>query len=58
MAATNLLKKWNITREELNKAVDELCAKGVAKGCYQNTNALLAVLDLLSSGDIKEDNED
>ena len=58
MAIANILKKWNITREELNKAVDELCAKGVAKGCYQNTNALLAVLDLLSSGDIKEDNED
>ena len=58
MAIANILKKWNITREELNKAVDELCAKGVAKGCYQNTNALLAVLDLLSSGDIKEENEE
>ena len=58
MAVANILKKWNITHEELNKAVDELCAKGVAKGCYQNTNALLAVLDLLSSGDIKEGNEE
>ena len=58
MAVANILKKWNITHEELNKAVDELCAKGVAKGCYQNTNALLAVLDLLSSGDIKEEDKE
>ena len=53
----NLLKKWNITKDELNKAIDELCAKGIAKGCYQNTNALLAALDLLTSGDIKGDEE-
>lgn len=53
----NILKKWNITNDELNKAVDELCAKGIAKGCYQNTNALLAALDLLSCGDIKGDEE-
>ena len=58
MAVANILKKWNITHEELIKAVDELCAKGVAKGCYQNTNALLAVLDLLSSGDIKEEDKE
>lgn len=38
----NILSKWNITPEELNQATDELCAKGIAKGCYQNTNALLA----------------
>lgn len=53
----NILKKWDITSDELKKAVDELCAKGIAKGCYPNTNALLAAIDLLSSGDIKGDEE-
>lgn len=50
----NVCAKWEITRKELQEAVDELCAKGVGKGCYQNTNALLAALELLSSGDIEE----
>lgn len=35
----NILSKWNITPEELNQATDELCAKGIAKGCYQNTKS-------------------
>lgn len=51
----NVCAKWEITRQELQIAVDELCAKGVGKGCYQNTNALLAVLELLSVGDIEEE---
>ncbi|MFQ9737731.1 MAG: hypothetical protein ACLR06_08335 [Christensenellaceae bacterium] len=51
----NVCAKWEITRKELQEAVDELCAKGVGKGCYQNTNALLAALELLSSGDIEEE---
>lgn len=50
----NVCAKWEITRKELQEAVDELCAKGVGKGRYQNTNALLAALELLSSGDIEE----
>lgn len=49
----NILSKWNITPEELNQATDELCAKGIAKGCYQNTNALLAAVELLTAGDIE-----
>lgn len=49
----NILSKWNITPEELNQATDELCAKGIAKGCYQNTSALLAAVDLLTAGDIE-----
>lgn len=49
----NILSKWNITPEELNQATDELCAKGIAKGCYQSTNALLAAVDLLTAGDIE-----
>lgn len=54
----NILKKWNITKDELNKAVDELRAKGVAKGCYQNINALYAALELLTSGNIKGEDEE
>lgn len=49
----NILSKWNITPEELNQATEELCAKGIAKGCYQNTSALLAAVDLLTAGDIE-----
>lgn len=49
----NILSKWNITPEELNQATDELCAKGIAKGCFQNTNALLAAVELLTAGDIE-----
>lgn len=49
----NILSKWNITPEELKQATDELCAKGIAKGCYQNTSALLAAVDLLAAGDIE-----
>lgn len=49
----NILSKWNITPEELKQATDELCAKGIAKGCYQNTSALLAAVDLLTAGESK-----
>lgn len=51
----NILSKWNITPEELNQATDELCAKGIAKGCYQNTNALLAdeVSEFLNGRNVK-----
>lgn len=53
----NVLKKWNITAEQLKEACQELCAKGVGKGCYQNTNDLLAALDLLTKGDIPEEEQ-
>ena len=49
----NLKAKYEITDEDLKQAQDELCAKGIAKGCFQNTNALLALIDLLTAGDIK-----
>lgn len=48
----NLKKKWCVTDAELKAAANELCAKGVGKGCYQNTNALLALMDVLTAGDI------
>ena len=49
--------KWDVTDEEFKQAADELCAKGIGKGCFQNTNALLALLDLISAGDIAEPKE-
>lgn len=49
----NLCFKWRITREELQAGVDELCAKGVAKGCFQKTDVLLALMELLTQGDIE-----
>lgn len=45
--------KWRITQDELQAGIDELCANGVAKSCFQNTNVLLALMDLLTSGDIE-----
>lgn len=50
----NVKAKWDVTNEELKQAADELCAKGVGKGCFQNINALFALLDLISAGDIAE----
>lgn len=50
----NVKAKWNVTDEELKQAADELCAKGIGNGCFQNTNALFALLDLISAGDITE----
>lgn len=52
MAQENLKRKWQVTDEELSDAQDELCGKGVGKGCYQSTNALLALLDVMTRGDI------
>lgn len=48
----NLKRKWQVTDAELKAAADELCAKGVGKGCFPNTNALLAIMDVLTAGDI------
>ena len=53
----NVKAKWDVTDEELKQAADELCAKGIGKGCFQNTNALLALLDLISAGDIAKPKE-
>lgn len=56
----NLKAKWGVTDEELKVAAEELCKNGVGKGCYQNTNALLALMDVLTAGDIpaKEGGDD
>lgn len=51
-AQANVCEKYGITREELKTAVDEMCANGIARGCYQNTQALIAIVDLMTAGDI------
>lgn len=35
--------------KEIHKAVDMLCAKGVANGCYQNYATLCNILEVLSA---------
>lgn len=50
MPQENLLKKYNITKEELEIAVKE----GVHLGKVCNTWAMLALCDLIACGDIKE----
>ena len=43
-----LIKKYRNNYETFSKTVDELCAHGVGKGCYQNYEALLDVLEILT----------
>lgn len=50
----NTLKKYGITAKDYKAAEEELCDKGIARGCFQKTDALLAVLDVITSGDIGE----
>lgn len=52
MPYDNLIKKYGITRQELDKGIDTV-AKNIAKIC--NVSVMLAVTDLLATGDIKED---
>lgn len=51
----NLMQKYNITEDEINTAVDEICKHGLAKSCC-DSYALVAVVDLMCNGDIGEDN--
>ena len=46
-------EKYDITREELQKAVDRYSAIATPKFAG-NINCLLAILELLTSGDIPE----
>lgn len=54
MAYENLLKKYGITREQLDKGIDTV---GEKLGDICNVAVLLAVTDLLANGDIKEENK-
>lgn len=49
----NVCKKYDITREELQKAVDRYSAIATPKFAG-DINYLLAIIDLLCNGDIKE----
>lgn len=42
-------------KKAVHDMFDELCAKGIAKGCYQDYGLLLAFLELITAieGDIK-----
>ena len=42
-------------KKAFHDMIDELCAKGVAKGCYQDYGLLIAFLDVISTieGDIQ-----
>lgn len=39
---------YGVSIDEFKEAVDELSKNGIAKGCYQNTNALIAVLAIIA----------
>ena len=47
----NICKKWDITQEELKEGVDRFCSIGVPKYAG-NTIVLMAMLELLTNGDI------
>lgn len=47
----NVCKKYGITREALQAGVDQFCKKSVGK-MAGDMQVLLAILDLLTSGDI------
>lgn len=52
MAHENLIKKYGITREELNKGISVV---GEKLGDICNATVLFAVSELLAQGDIQED---
>ena len=53
MAYKNILKKYGITKEEMERGID-IVSKNLGKIC--NPTVLLAVTELLAEGDIKEKN--
>lgn len=40
------------SHEEIEQTVNELCAKGISKGCYQNYAALMEVLNIVSQAEM------
>lgn len=53
MRYENLCKKYDLTPEEIDKMVDQICAKGISSA-YGDSMALIAVVDLMTRGDIPE----
>ena len=44
-----LLKKYRGKQKEVGATIDELCLRGIAKGCYQNYAMLSDMLTLLGA---------
>lgn len=44
-----LLKKYRGREKEVSATIDELCSRGIAKGCYQDYAMLSDVLTLLGA---------
>lgn len=44
MSLEDYIRTSGYTREEWDKCFDELCAKGIAKGCYDDYNLLALVI--------------
>lgn len=49
----NLRQKYDLTVEEVDHAVDEICKHGIGRACCDGL-ALVAVVELMSNGDIPE----
>ncbi len=54
MSQENVCKKYDITREELQKGVDQIGKLSFGKFAG-DINILLAIIDLLSNGDISNE---
>ena len=46
-----LRQKYDVTVEEIEHAIDELCKHGISGSCC-DAMALIAVVDLMTNGDI------
>lgn len=44
---SDYVKSKGIEIEDFNKAVDELCKNGIAKGCFQDYNILICILEII-----------
>lgn len=53
-AYKNLMKKYNITEDQINLTIDEICKHGVGGSCC-DAYWLCAVIDLMCNGDIPAD---
>ena len=53
MRYKNLCKKYDVTVEEIDYAINQIAKNGIAKTAC-DTNILLAAVDLMANGDIAE----
>ena len=52
MRYENLCKKYDVTVEEIDYAINQIAKNGIAKFVC-DTNVLLAAVDLMANGDIQ-----